>query len=530
MTIEFSPILVLFLVIGTGIIFGRLSFFGIRLGVAGVLFTGLAAGALAPQLALPEIVTEIGLILFVYTVGLEAGPQCIDIIRSRGLKDSFLAALVLVLVTLCAWGIGVYLGFEPALRAGLLCGAITNTPALAAVREALNAINPSAKELSALSYSLTYPIGVLGVVFAIELYRRIFRVSIPVEQEEAPLSVRNFLVSNPAVFERSLTEIRKASHSQGFIISRIKRGDSVQMARGRTVLREGDVVAVVGDEQGFQEAMLLFGSLSDERLEYDRDTLDYRRVFVSSKEVEGKTLAELALYEKFDAMITRIKRGDHDFVPDGGTRIEMGDRVRVLSSKERFKEIARYFGDSIKGAAAADYGILALGMSIGVLVGMVPLALPGGLTVKLGLAGGTMITAIILSSCGWPRRVSWTVPLAANLTLREFGLLLFLSGVGVRAGHEFMGGMQDFGLVVIPAGAFLTVMTSLVFLYVSERVYKVPFDFVLGMLSALHTQPSVFAYVREIAPSDAASRGYASIYPVATISKILCAQALLYLP
>jgi putative transport protein len=530
MAIQFSPILALFLVIGTGIIFGRFKFFGIKLGVAGVLFTGLAAGAVAPQLMLPEIVTEIGLILFVYTVGLEAGPQCIEIIRSRGLKDSLLAALVIVLITLCAWAVGVCLGFEPALRAGLFCGAFTNTPALAAVREALNTVSSSAKELSVVSYSLTYPIGVLGVVFAIELYRRVFQISIPSAQEEDLLSVRNFLVSNPAVFGRSVTEISKASRSQGFIISRIKRGESVQMAQGRAVLQEGDVVAVVGDEQGFQEATLLFGSLSGEHLEHDRDTLDYRRVFVSNKAVEGRTLAELALYEKFGAIVTRIKRGDRDFVPDGSTHIEMGDRVRVLSSKERFKDIARYFGDSIKGAAAADYGIMALGMSIGVIVGMIPMTLPGGLTVRLGLAGGTIITAIVLSSCKWPTRVTWTVPLAVNLTLREFGLLLFLSGVGVRAGHEFVSGLHNFGLFVIPAGALLTVTASLVFLYICERMGKVPFDFVLGMLSALHTQPSIFAYVREIAPSDAASRGYASIYPVATILKILCAQALLHLP
>ena len=389
-----SPILTLFLVIGLGYLFGRINLFGFRLGVAGVLFMGLAVGALSPNIALPEVIPSLGLIIFVYTVGIETGPAFWRSFRQQGYRHTIFAVIMLVFAAALTFEIGSALHLSKPRTAGLYTGALTNTPALAAVRERLrdhgraqNLPEDQIRDLynePVVAYSISYPFGVIGVLLCFQIARKLWFH----EFKPAPEQVRDFAVKNPGVFGRTVSELLELHKNPGFVISRIQHAGRVDLVQPETALAQGDIVAVVGDDESFERARLIFGEPTDAHLERDRSQLDFRRVFVSSKDVVGRPLRDLDLETALSATITRLRRGDVDVVPGPDTRLEFGDRIRVLTHRENFGAVSKFFGDSIRGTAETDFGSVALGMVLGVMAGMLPIPLPGGTTVRLGLAGG----------------------------------------------------------------------------------------------------------------------------------------------
>ncbi len=535
-TLTANPILTLFVVIGLGYLLGEFSFFGFRLGIVGVLFVGLAVGSLAPSISVPEVIPTLGLIIFIYTIGIQSGPEFFNSLRKRGYRDIVFALLIVILGAGLTAMVSRPAHLTGPRRAGLYTGAMTNTPALAAVRELLGergrAAGLSPEQLRAISdepvvaYSLAYPIGVIGVLVSFAVLRRWWKPDMEPVADGPEIRVRNFEVINPAVISRTVEEVLRPHRDPGFVVSRIQHGESSDVARGDTRLERGDIVVAVGDDDALLRAEQIFGQPVDAHIEQDRSELDFRRVFVSRQEIAGKRIRDLGLENTLGATLTRLRRGDVDIVPTRDTRLELGDRVRVLTRRENFAAISRFFGDSIRGAAETDFGSVAFGMVLGVLVGLVPIPLPGG-AIRLGFAGGPLLVALIVGKLERTGRITWIMPLHSNLTLRQIGLVFFLAGVGIRAGYSFTQTLRQNGLTMLLAGAAVTVIVSLVSLIVGYKLLKIPFASLMGLVSSIQTQPACLAYATREANSDVPNTAYAAVFPVVMVAKIILAQLLI---
>jgi putative transport protein len=504
--------------------------------VAGVLFAGLAAGSLSPDVALPDIVPTLGQIIFVYTIGLDSGKAFFASFERRGYRDSLFVAGFLVFGALLALAISSAMGLGGARAAGLYCGALTSTPALAAARETVregasrnHLPAERARQLASepvLAYGLAYPAGVIGVLLSFQFLRRAWRVDFHAAEEAPEILVRDFCVNNPGVAGKSIGEVLRIHKDHGFVISRIRKGGATDIARAGTRLDFGDIVAVVGDSTSLERAHHIFGEPSETRIEEDRSELDFRRVFVSEKSVVGRPIRDLDLQNRLSATITRLRRGDIDVVPTPETRLEYGDRIRVLTRRDNFGAVSQFFGDSIRGTAEADFLSVALGMVLGVFAGMMPIPLPGGTVVRLGAAGGPLVVALVLGKLEHTGRITWVMPVSANLTLRNVGLLLFLAGVGTRAGFAVADTLRTSGPQLILAGAAVTFAVVVPAMHIGYKVLKIPFDMLMGVISGLQTQSACLAFAANLSKTDAPNVGYANVYPAAMITKIVLAQLL----
>lgn len=524
------PIVTLFGVIGVGYLLGQARIFGFRLGVAGVLFAGLAAGSLGPEVALPSIVSTVGLILFIYCIGIQFGPT----FTNPGLRTSVFCLAMLSLGALLSWAVSYWHGFEGPVRAGLFSGALTNAPALAAAQEILRdnyrSLTPAALQQlidrPVISFGIAYPFGVLGVMLSLQLYRKIFRIKSAPPAAGESIEVRDFIVQNPGVAGDTLSSVFALHQDLGFVVSRIRHNGSTVLANAESRLELGDVVAAVGNHAALERARQIFGEATDIHLERDRAMLDYRRVFVSSPEVVGKRIGDLDLQHRLSATVTRLRRGDVDIVPNPEMRLAYGDRVRVLTTPANFERVSRFFGDSIRGTAETDFASAGLGMTLGVILGLLPLPLPGGVMLRLGLAGGPLIAGLILGRLERTGPVTWQIPLSANLTLRQIGLVLFQAGVGTRAGFGFVQTVRTSGPEMIVAGAIVTLGVALASLWIGHKVLGQPFDTVAGLTCAIHTEPASLAFATAISGSDAPQAAYARVFPLCTVAKIVLGQLL----
>ncbi len=537
-----QPLLLLVLVLALGYPLGKLRLGRTRLGVAAVLFVGLAVGALDPAFKLHEFVYEFGLVLFVYTVGLANGSAFFASFHRQGLRDNVFVILLLVLASLVAFVLARALGVPGVVAAGMFAGSLTNTPALAAVIETVKAAGPGALAPQAydlrlaqpvVAYSVTYPMGVLGVILAIAFVQRVFRVQYAREAEAlrelggAPSKLVNRVVRVDAPGATvSVSGLIKA-HRWRVVFARLKRGGRLSLVLGTTRLMPGDLVSVVGTPDEVQRVGGALGEIVDEQLGLAGGEMDYRRIFVSNPRVAGYRLRDLNLSQQFEAIVTRVRRGDSVFVPTSETVLELGDRVRVVSRRENLDAVQAFFGDSYRAASEIDVLSFALGLALGMIVGLAAVPVLG-VTLRLGLAGGPLVVALFLGARGRTGPLVWTLPYSANLTLRQLGLILFLAGVGIRAGHGFLATLSaGGGLSLFLAGAAVTFVTALTMLFAGRLWLQIPMGVLIGMLGGLQTQPAVLAFAHEQARNDLPNVGYATVYPVAMILKILLAQALL---
>jgi putative transport protein len=537
-----NPLLLLFLVSAIGYVLGRIQIGGVSLGVAAVLFVGLAFGAFDPNLKLPETVYQLGLVLFVYTIGLSSGPSFFASLQRKGLRDNLLVLGVLLLATALTVAAHLAIGTSAPITAGMFAGSLTNTPALASVIEQLKRTagdEPGDAVLAGpvVGYSVTYPMGVLGMILAIYVFQRLWRVDYAAEARSSPelsLGVENLVnrtvrVTRPDMDGRNLGELVR-SNGWDVVFSRLQHDGHMSIATSDAYLRINDLVSVIGTPEEVERVVAALGEPAPEGLELDRHTLDFRRVFVSNPAVAGKRLRDLDLPRTQGAIITRLRRGDADMLPHGDTVLELGDRVRVVTRRENLDNVTRYFGDSYRSLSEIDVVSLGLGMAIGLLVGLIPLPLPGGGTFTLGFAGGPLIVALLL---GWLERtgsIVWSLPYSANLTLRQVGLTLFLAGVGLRSGYSFVSTLAaGGGLALFVAGALITAVSAVTLLVVGHRLLKIPMGLCLGLLAGMQTQPAVLAFASEQTRNDMPNIGYATVYPLATIAKIILAQALVAL-
>ncbi len=534
-----SPLLLLFVVIGVGYLVGSIRIFGFSLGVAAVLFAGMAFGALDPRLILPEYIYIIGLVLFVYAIGLQAGPGFFASFRKRGLRSSGLAVLLLTVAAAVSIALYAFMDISAPAIAGLFCGALTNTPALAASLETINSFAGrfSAEALSlyksapVVAYGLAYPIGVFGVIFWFYLFSRYFKIDFAKEEADRlkqsgseNILSKTYRIINPALHGKTVAQMLESFGRTGFVLSRIKKGETIEVVAPETVLHRDDQIVAVGPERSQEIARILFGEESAEHIQERRDDMSYRRVFVSNKEVIGKTVDQLRYDRPFQGAITRLRRGDVEFVPTPDTILERGDRILVVSRRERADEIASLFGDSIKSISEADFLSLSLGVVIGVFLGMIPFPMPGGLTFKLGFAGGPLVVGLILGRLERTGPIIWGMPFTANLVLRQIGLVFFLAAIGTRAGTGFGATFHAGGVSLIVAGALITTGVTIAAILIGYRYFKLPFSAVMGLMSGIQTQPACLAYANERTNSELPNIWYATVYPASMIAKIILAQ------
>ncbi len=532
-----NPLLLLFLVAGIGYFVGRIRVAGVSLGVAAVLFVGLAFGALHPDMRLPDIVYQLGLLLFVYTVGLSSGADFVQTLRRRGVRDMLAVVAVLAVVAIIAAAAGLAFDFAPELTAGLYAGSLTNTPALAGVIQAIKARSddPALAALPTVGYSVGYPIGVLGMIAALFVTRRALRVTPSGEAGRLRAygikteSVRGqtIRVTQARATEAPIAELYRL-HGWDVVFGRVKHGGDITLVRAETRLALGDLVTVVGDTQAIAAVVAFMGEPSDQHLELERSDLDYRRIFVSNPAVVGRRLSDLPLRDTYDAIITRVRRGDLDLAPHGDTVLQLGDRVRVVARRTRMPAIARYFGDSQRALAEIDVLTFGLGVALGLLLGLITIPLPGGGSFRLGVAGGPLLVGLALGAVQRTGPVVWTIPYSANLTLRQFGLVLFLAGIGTQAGYAFVGTLAQGGAVpMFATAAPITLSAAILMLCVGYFAFKMPFGLAAGVVAGLQTQPAVLGFAVDQEGNDAPNVGYAAVFPVAMVAKIVLAQLLL---
>ena len=535
--LEDSPLLLLFLVAALGYLLGRIRVAGFGLGVAAVLFVGLGVSSLDPDLKLPELVGSLGLVLFVYTIGTAAGPGFFASFRRRGLTHNALALGLLLVAAALTASLHWVLHLDAPLVAGTFAGSLTNTPALASVIQTLRDTVPGQEALLAqpvVAYSVTYPAGVVGVLLSIWLMQRIWKADRAPSSRAGDAAAGQIVNQTVRVTraEAMAVPALELCHAHGLraLFGRMKRGDSVSVVTAATRFQEGDTVVVVGDAASVRAATALLGEACDEHLDLDRRLLDYRRIFVSSAALSGRLLRELSLPARFGATVTRIRRGDVDLLPDDDTVLELGDRVRVVGPRARMDEVSRFLGDSYKALAEVDVVTFSLGIALGLALGMVPIPLPGGASFKLGAAGGPLIVGLVLGRVGRTGPLVWTLPFSANLTLRQLGLVLFLAGVGTRSGYSFASTFaHGGGLAIFAAGAGITCVTALGGLWIGHRVLHIPRDVLVGVIAGVHTQPAALAFAVEQTESEQPNLGYSTVFPLATIAKIVLAQVLLAL-
>lgn len=535
-----EPLLLLFIVAGLGYLLGHVKVRGISLGVAAVLFVGLAFGALSPDMQMPPVIVELGLIIFVYTIGLSSGPGFFASFKRKGLRDNTFVFLLLLLAALLTAGAAALFNLRATVAAGMYAGSLTNTPALAGILETVTRNTPADQLARAatepvIGYSVAYPMGVIAMLIAVYVMQRLFRIDYRAEARtlrqfnvvEQELFVSTVRITNPDAAGRPVAELFR-NQDWDVVLSRLKHDGQLRLTSGDTTLALDDLVNVVGLPEEVDKAVAWLGEPAGEQLELDRSQYDFRRIFVSNPDIAGRTLNELDLPRSYGAIVSRVRRGDIDLLAHGDTVVELGDRVRVVAPRTDMPRLTRLFGDSYKALSEVNLLSLSVGLAVGVLIGLIPIPLPGGVVISLGMAGGPLLVGLVLGALRRTRGVVWTIPYSANLTLRQIGLTLLLAGIGIRSGYTFFTNFADSGgLQVFVAGTVITTTIAFLTLFLGYRVLKIPFGMLTGMLAGLGTQPATLGFGLQQADNELPNLGYALVFPVATITKVIVAQLLL---
>lgn len=506
----------LFLIMGVGSLVGSINWLGFRLGVAGVLFVGLAVGAMLPRLVIPDILGALGLVLFVYSMGLLSGRGLVQNLRRRGAKLFGLTALAIGCGTTTAFLVAHFLHLSGAQSAGLFTGAATNTPALAVVLELAHSTLPGE------TYAIAYPFGVIGVLICFHLARVAFRPRLEAGGDDVAIQAMHCMLENETYHGKSIDELHELIPEAHFRASRVSHKDGTSVAVSETILHCGDVVRFVGSKKSLEILVSHLGRPAEKGEVGENYDVVYRRVIVSDRNVARRGIQELEF--PCDFTITRVRRGDAEFVPTPRTRLNYGDRIRVVARASDMEKVARFFGDSIRGMAEMDYLTVGIGLCVGVILGMIPIPIPGFGTFRLGYAGGPLIIALVLGYLERTGPLVWTMPVSANLTLRQIGLVLFLAIVGVRSGPGFVRTLHELGVPLLFGGMAITLSVSVSALVVGYQWMKIPFDELLGIVSGIHTESAAVGFASNMVQTDRPEHGYSSVYALALILKVIVAQ------
>lgn len=531
-----SPFFTLFTLIALGALIGVLRVRGISLGAAGVFFVALVAGHVLNQYkelnwTIPHELTELGLVLFVYAVGLQAGPRFVGTLRKQGLAflavglgPTLIGAAVTVILAQC-------FGLSAHLAAGLYTGATTCTPALASALEAVRRVLPEETNYTSVGYGAAYPFSVVAVVLIVQLLPRLLRIrpEAAAAQYRAaqaaktpPLEECAFRLSNPNCAGRTIDELQALKMTRA-VICRVKHAGQIRPARPETTLNMGDVVLAVGTPQEIAKLEAILGEVAVESMYDPTGNVTSEQLLVSRRDVIGKSLRELCLWERFGVVATRVRREGLEFTPHGDLRLEPGDVLRVVGPRQDINAVAATVGREERRLNETSLVPFAAGIALGAAVGQIPFTLPGGLQMHLGLGGGAFLVALLLGHWGTTGPVRVYVPNAAKHFARELGLVIFLAGAGAGAGQKFVPILQETGPKLLLAGAIITLVTIVATVLLMYLLLRWNVLFGAGALCACMTNPPGLATASNLADTDAAAVGFASVYPVALIGKIIFA-------
>lgn len=512
--LEQQPMMALFLTIAIGYLVGEINIKGFSLGVGAVLFVALFMGWYAPKSVPAAMVGTLGLALFLYTVGVQFGKQFFVGLKSASGRRANVMALIGVLL---AGGVSlVYvkaLGMKLGYAFGLFAGSGTSTPTLQAAIEALQ------NNDAAVGYSVSYPFGVAGPILFLYIAFMLLRPKIETAAGGG-LEMLEIRVRNHEMTGKPLSEVMNRLPAGVQIVAKRTAGRT-EPATATAVLEENDILLAVGsNKEVLGQLRVTLGEEAHGHLVKDRTHLDYLRVFASKPSVVGRALSDLQLPGEDESVVVQVRRGDTDLLACPDLVLEFGDRVGLLANRSRFGAMRKFFGDSIKGTTEFSYISIGLGMALGFLIGAIRVPLPFVGKLSVGLAG-VLIVGLILGNLRRTWNMNWTIPLSANLVLRNLGLTLFLAQVGMSSGPKFAATVTQTGFQMLGLGALVLVALVLPILILGLFVYRMPYDEVAGIIAGACGNPAILAYSNKLAPTDRPDLGYAMIFPGMTIVKIL---------
>jgi len=514
---------VLFLIISIGILIGKVKIRGISLDSSAVIFVALLFGHYG--FAVPEIFQTIGLLFFIYTIGIQAGPGFFESFQKKGQQLVILAGLVVITGALTTVIAAYLFDVDFNLGVGLFAGALTSTPGLAA------AIESSQSPLASIGYGIAYPFGVIGVILFIRLSPKLFKVNIKKEEEKyndelsldyPEIFSKNFIVENKNIIGETIGELEIRSMT-GANISRIVHEGVAIVPEKSSELQKGDLVKAVGPEQALHKVRLLIGPETEQEVPRSGQ-FDIQWILVTNRKVVNKTLSQLNLFQTFGATITRIRRSGIDISPSQDSHIRFGDKLMVASTKGNMPAVIELFGNNVKRLNETDFLPVSAGIVLGILLGMIVIPLPGGSEFKLGLTGGVLIAGLVLSRIGKTGPIIWNISGPANQLLRQLGLLLFLSAVGTRAGETLVETMAVHGIKLFWIGVSITLIPMLLSIIIGRYIFKINYLSLLGMLTGGMTSTPGLSAADPMTESNAPSIAYATVYPFALVILIICAQ------
>lgn len=512
----------LFLILCLGVLLGQVNLWGISLGTSGVFFVALLFGHYGIAVA-PEIQT-LGVVLFVYAVGLAAGPRFLKAFQKRGLAFAWLAAATIAAGFLATLALELLFDFGPALSTGIFTGALTSTPGLAAAQESL------ADTRVAVGYGIAYPFGVIGVVLFVQVLPRLLRVDLAAEEAADDSGLRApslanawFEIRNPQLAGKTVDEFT-SMHMLDFTLSRIHKADRVIPALNEEVLLLGEEVRVVATPETLTKIEMLIGPRVPDKAE-PPSNIASRTLVVTEKAVAGKRLYQLQFRERFGVVITRHWRDDIELVPKAESTLEIGDTIRIVGDAADCDRLAPLLGQSDKRQHETAFPPILMGLVLGAFLGLAPFQL-GGVVVKLGMAGGPLLVGVLLGHFGRIGGLRAHMPLAAKYFIRELGLILFLAGAGTAAGAQFLPVLRASGLSLLAAGAVITLFPMAVAVFVARRVLRLDVLSTLGALCGGMTCTPGLGAVGRVSPSETPAIAYTTVYPVALIFVTVAAQGL----
>lgn len=538
-------ILLLSVVIAAGIQLGKIKVFGVSLGITLVLFVGILLGHFGFTInpGVLHFFKEFGLILFVYSVGMQVGPGFFSSFKKGGVTLNLLASGIVLLGVLTALVIHYVSGTPIPTMVGILSGAVTNTPGLGAAQQAYSDTFGTSDNTIALGYAVAYPLGVIGIILSMIALRYLFRVNFDCENhklekedtahanEAKPISL---VVKNPAIFGKSIGELSSLMEHRDFVVSRVWRNDNkqIEIASAGTVLQEDDKVFVITTEQDVETIKAFIGiEIGMERKQWIRMESQFinRRILITKPELNGKRLGQLGLRKLYGINITRINRAGVDLVATPGLTLQVGDRVNVVGTETAVANVEKVLGNSLKRLDEPNLITLFVGIALGIILGSIPITFPGiPQPVKLGLAGGPLIVAILISRFGYRYKLITYTTQSANLMLREIGITLFLACVGIGAGDGFVDTiLHNGGLAWIGYGFIITVVPLLVIGCIGRHFCGLNYFTLIGLLAGSTTDPPALAYSNATAGSDAPAVGYATVYPLTMFLRVLTAQLMI---
>ena len=540
-----QAVIIISLVSALGLYLGRIKIFGISLGITFVFFAGILAGHLGIVVNKDMLyfAQSFGLILFVYALGLQVGPGFFSSLKKGGVAMNMMGLGVILLGLIMTVGLHWVTGVSLSNMVGLLCGAVTNTPALGAAQQALLQIDPAnTKGVTdmALACAVAYPLGVVGVILAIIILRALFadkKQKDLKEQRATTTYVAEFHVSNPAIYEKSIKDVMKLTDKH-FVISRVWRNGKVSIPTSETLLHEHDHLLIISVKSDVENIKVLFGE--QENVDWNKADIDWnaidsqlisRRIAVTRNRVNGVKLGSLRLRNLYGINITRVNRAGIDLLASPDLRLQIGDRLTIVGEANSVNTVGKILGDEIRRLNNPNLLAVFIGISLGMLLGTLPITLPGMSTpVKLGIAGGPIIVGILMGAFGPRFHLTTYTTMSANLMLRQLGIIIYLAGLGIDSGvHFFETVFRAEGLLWIGLGFLLTIVPVLIVGFIASQFFKLDYAHNVGMLCGSMANPMALSYANTTVDGDEPSVSYATVYPLSMFIRVISAQLVLML-